>query len=128
MLERDQVIRIILHPGEPIDDKFVGLFVTQTKFGKDGFQKGFCFAAGNDKTGGEVIIYIGLALPEQAVIFPAIGIGEGAVWLRSDGPAVFVGGIGGSQFAVEVQFYGNFSFFFIFVPPLIVCLFRRINY
>ena len=62
-LEGDEVIGVLFHPGEPVDDELVGLPAVQAQAGQGVLQKGGGFAAGDAEALREVVSRIGNTLP-----------------------------------------------------------------
>ena len=73
-LERNEIIRIVFHFRQPIDDKLVRFLFGQADFGECLFQERGGFSTGNRKACGKIVFRIGYALPEQTVVFSTVFI------------------------------------------------------
>ena len=111
-LERNQIVGILLHPGEPVDDELVGLPAVQAQLGQGVLQKRGGACAGDTEAPGEVVCGVRNALPVEVVVGLAALVRQGAVGPGSDGPAATIGRIGAGQLAVKVQLDGDVCFRF----------------
>ncbi len=68
LLEGDAVIRVVLHPRQPVDDELVGLFSGQAQLSQSILQKGGGIGSGNAEAPGEIVLLGALALPVQVVV------------------------------------------------------------
>ena len=111
LLEGDEVIGALLHPGQPVDDELVGLVPGQPQLGQGVLQKSGGIGAGDAKAPGEVILRGALTLPVQIIISLAGGVGQRAVGSGGDRPAILVGRVGAGHPAGIVQLHGDIGHF-----------------
>ena len=109
-LERNKVVRVILHFRQPVHDKFVVLARCQADLGQFFAEKIRRVRSGDAKACGEIVVGVVLALPEQVGVFVAVLIVQRAVRLGGDSPAVLVGRIGRGERAHVIQRHGNRRF------------------
>ena len=73
-LERNKVVRVILHFRQPVHDKFVVLLRGKADFGQRFAEKIRRVRSGDAEACGEVVVGLVLALPEQVEVFVSVFI------------------------------------------------------
>ena len=97
-MEGDEVIGVIFHQRQPVDDKLVVLPGRQTDFREGFLQKFCCLIPRYAPALREVVTGVAVAFPEEvAVFFPARMVDQRPVGEGGDFPATIVGGVSGGQ-------------------------------
>ena len=109
-LKRDDVVGVLLHERQPVDDELVGLPPRQPQLLQRLLQKRRRVGALHAKALAHVPAGIGLALPVEVAVGLPSSVGEGAVGGGGDFPPLAVGGIGAGELSPQPELHRDLSF------------------